>query len=60
MVKFTYEKYDPDYDHDDFYITEKASYMRRLRNVHFSFGCVVGAVSTVAFQYVWLWAIGIV
>ncbi len=58
-MAFVYSKPDPDYDHDDYYITEPASRMRFIRNVHMLIGFGVGVVATIATAYIWLWTIGL-
>lgn len=60
MVKFYYEKYDPDYDHDDYEVTEKASEKRRIRNIHIGIGFFMGVGATLGAQYLALWVLNVV
>ena len=60
MVKFTYEKIDPDYDHEEVYTEISESNLRRARNAYFLMGFGVGVVFTVIAQYVFLWVINVI
>lgn len=58
-MQHEYEGYDPDYDHEDYEVTEMASEKRRARNAHMSLGFVFGIIATIASQYVVLWVLNI-